>query len=311
MTTRMCKKVRSAFTLIELLVVVSIIALLIAILLPSLGKAREQARLSVCASHLRSWGQGFHIYASSYDNALPLDGDNGTAAAPIGKWSDTDLWFNGVAAMANNHSYNDIQLQQPNEANGYSVPAPHVGLPNVGSNDVWICPSALDSTGGKGLNETTNGFFQAVGWTDTFGTQSRDMLLCYGMNSQLRNISYTSGATYPGVPNPSKPADISKLTQLEPYASFVLISEKRVSWGELNPNDPVQTTSIAQQSLIQTKVAPKRFTARHKSGGNICFADGHVEWFTFDKVNAADTANTQYPIQYNQPGVMLWATGSN
>jgi prepilin-type N-terminal cleavage/methylation domain-containing protein/prepilin-type processing-associated H-X9-DG protein len=307
----MYQKARAAFTLIELLVVVAIIALLISILLPSLGKAREQARLTVCAEHLRSWGQGFHVYAASYDNALPLDGDNGTATAPIGKWTDTALWFNGVAAMANNHAYNDLQLQQPGEANAYSAPAPHVGLPGIGSNDIWICPSALDATGGKGLNETTNGFFQATGWTDTFGTQTRDMLLCYGMNSQLRNITYVAGATYPGVPNPSKAPDISKLTQLEPYSSFVLIAEKRVSWGELNTQDPIQTTTIQQQSLIQSKVAPKRFTARHKSGGNICFADAHVEWFTFDKVNAADNVSTQFPVQYNQPGTMLWASGSN
>ena len=54
---------RPAFTLIELLVVVSIIALLIAILLPSLAAAREKARIVTCAVQLKQIGTGFILYA--------------------------------------------------------------------------------------------------------------------------------------------------------------------------------------------------------------------------------------------------------
>ncbi len=59
-----------AFTLIELLVVIAVISLLMAILLPSLGKAREQGRRAACMANLRSIGQSIFIYAHDNDGRL-------------------------------------------------------------------------------------------------------------------------------------------------------------------------------------------------------------------------------------------------
>ncbi len=59
------------FTLIELLVVVAIIAVLVAILLPAISKAREIARRAVCGSNLRQLGTGLAIYEQEW-NRLPV-----------------------------------------------------------------------------------------------------------------------------------------------------------------------------------------------------------------------------------------------
>jgi prepilin-type N-terminal cleavage/methylation domain-containing protein len=63
---------RKAFTLVELLVVISIIALLVSILLPALGKAREQAKRVVCSSGLRQIGLLLEYYCEDNEGKYPV-----------------------------------------------------------------------------------------------------------------------------------------------------------------------------------------------------------------------------------------------
>ena len=85
-----------SFTLIELLIVITIIAILAAMLLPALNKARERARTTTCINNSKQIGSGINMYTGDYNDLLPP-----TIVTLLGNQEPRSIseYFNGISEV--------------------------------------------------------------------------------------------------------------------------------------------------------------------------------------------------------------------
>jgi prepilin-type N-terminal cleavage/methylation domain-containing protein/prepilin-type processing-associated H-X9-DG protein len=98
-----------AFTLLELLVVVAIIAILAALLLPALSKAKSRARAITCLNNERQWGLGFSIYADDNEDNFPYEGLDGLPITPPIRTA----WYNAVPPLLGVPALVDMPADTP------------------------------------------------------------------------------------------------------------------------------------------------------------------------------------------------------
>lgn len=222
------------------------------------------------------------------------------------------LWYNALPTYVGKKSYYDMLVD---DAQGRQP------LPASGTNNVIVCPSAgRPATLSNKDTISPDGQYFLLNANDPNGVLGSGNIKVKNYMSYVYN-SMPFGAPAPSAQNPNPTAVSSvKLTMYHPGNLVPVVVEKLVAFGEYQDKD-VQRLAKAYPSstgknitaqgytnnIAQPKSNWKRFTTRHNGGGNILFADGHVQWFKWGETqwqNPVEPAPTFYDV--NQPNTMIW-----
>ena len=254
---------RGAFTLIELLVVIAIIAILAAMLLPALAKAKEKATQIQCLSNLRQLNLALLLYADDHDGIFPGAASKGSYEPMKEDW----IFFNVNRAVANREFFNNPK----NSAIG-----PYIGSFTT---NLFRCPGdrdVLKRARDYARNPSSgNPYLYSYSLTSVVnGSENRGISSLYGAGVPPLHFRSTS------IRNPARKVVFAEENG-EAIRGEVIDDGRFVAPGNL----------LSGRHKFQTGVATSASEYSKRGRAAVSFGDGHVDFvapkYTLDPDNHA------------------------
>ena len=260
---------RYRFTLIELLVVIAIIAILAAILLPSLQSARDRGRATSCANNIKQFAQTWMQYNDDYGQLFPSYMNKGGGDKYLTDRTETSNWAEAVCTSRYWGHYQKV-AKMYGTTTGYR-------------NQLLDCPSAQPD-GFKWRKYNSFPISNSYAYNFFFNSRSSKLNL-----ASTNTIVKTSQITKPGI----------TLLLCDDWVAFSLAQTAR---GQYNVDGDNSKGGAQAFSWVGPTAGTStgQYGAHNKAYANMGFADGHVELRRSFYVIKSSTSGRYNPITWNR-----------